>query len=150
MTGDRSRNLPPQWLSSVNAAIVRTAARDGVVTAAGLLGSIADSLGAQTSAHLMARRLRWLRDCGWLANVAGATHRGVWRLTAAAQAYIAAHGAEFLPARLDGALPARERADRIARRAVAAGPVAPPPRRNVLHGPVWQPPAWQSARPRGC
>ena len=76
----------------------------------------------------------------------------MWRLTPAAVGYLATHGPEWLPARLGGALPPRERAAERAEQAAArrrpapAGPLAPPPRRNVLHGPAWQPPRWEPAR----
>ncbi|CAM5787613.1 hypothetical protein ACFOHU_08055 [Ottowia pentelensis] len=139
----------PQWLSAVNAIIVRAAARDGCVGIDGLLDLLSDTLGVQTSAHLLGRRLRWLRDCNWLVNTATATRVGVWRLTPAAQTWLADHGADLLPARLDGALPPRDRAAEqaaVRRRPVHAGPVTPPPRRNVLHGPAWQPPRWEPAR----
>ena len=136
-------NAPAQPLGSVNAVLVRAVAQRGQATRAALLAHVTDVLGVETTQRLLGRRLLWLRDCGWLCNTTTAPRVGAWRLTPQAVGYLASHAHDWLPARLGPAV-ARQRAQAVQ---AAAAPVAPPPRRNVLHTPVWRPPVWQSARP---
>lgn len=135
----------PQWLGSVNAIMVRAVHRAGQMTTPELRAHLLDVLGVEATHRLVGRRMVWLRDCGWMANTSGRNRLTVWRLAPAAVGQLAAHGLEWLPARLPGAKPPSVRAP--VRRAPPAGPVTPPPRRNVLHGPAWQPPRWEPARP---
>lgn len=140
-------------LSSVNVVIVRAVLRAGhQMSMSDLLAHVTDVLGVEPTVNAFGRRLRWLRDCGWLIKASAATQTGVWRLTPAAVGWLATHGDKWPPARLDGALPPRDHTEPAApapaprRAAPTTGPVVPPPQFDRMHGPVLRQGAWQPAR----